>query len=270
MLAVVVHAFVIALLVVGFRWQFKSTPDAGDAKKVVQAMTVDDAQVQREVERLKQEEARKRAQEAARLKQMQDEQAKAAAAQRARQAEEAHLAQLKQQAAAEKKRQAAQRAVELAKQRQAEAARQAAAEAQARRQKEAEAALKQQLAAEEQARQAAAQAAAKAATDAKAKAVAQARALSQADRYKALIKQKVERNWVRPPSAAKGLQCVVRVRLLAGGDVVAAKVIQSSGNAVFDRSVESAVFKAAPLPVPSDPQVFDYFRELDFVFNPQD
>lgn len=255
MYAAAVHAIVIALLVVGFRWQFKRTPDAGDAKNVVKAMTVDDAQVQREVERIRQEEARKRAQEADRLKQLQDEQARAAAAQRARKAEEARLAQLKQQAAAEKQRQAA---------------RQAAQAQAARRQQEAEAALKRQLAAEEQSREAAAQAAAKAAADAQAKAAARARALSAADRYKALMKQKVERNWVRPPSAAKGLQCVVRVRLLAGGDVVSAKVIQGSGNAAFDRSVESAVFKAAPLPVPSDPQTFEYFRELDFVFNPQD
>jgi len=83
-----------------------------------------------------------------------------------------------------------------------------------------------------------------------------------------LIRQKVERNWIQPPGDISGLSCVVRVRLIPGGDVIDAQVIKSSGNAFFDRSVELATRKAAPLPLPSDPSMFNYFRTLEFYFRP--
>jgi colicin import membrane protein len=83
-----------------------------------------------------------------------------------------------------------------------------------------------------------------------------------------LIRQKVERNWIQPPGDISGLNCIVRVRLIPGGDVVDAQVIKPSGNAFFDRSVELATRKAAPLPLPSDPTMFNYFRTLEFYFRP--
>jgi colicin import membrane protein len=86
--------------------------------------------------------------------------------------------------------------------------------------------------------------------------------------YTGLIRQKVERNWRQPPGNITGLSCVVRVRLIPGGDVVDAQVIKSSGNSFFDRSVELATRKAAPLPVPNDPNMFSYFRTLEFYFRP--
>jgi colicin import membrane protein len=84
-----------------------------------------------------------------------------------------------------------------------------------------------------------------------------------------LIRQKVERNWIQPPGDISGLDCIVRVRLIPGGDVVDAQVIKSSGNAFFDRSVELAARKAAPLPLPNDPNMFNYFRTLEFYFRPR-
>jgi colicin import membrane protein len=60
----------------------------------------------------------------------------------------------------------------------------------------------------------------------------------------------------------------VHVRLTPSGEVLSANVVRSSGNAVFDRSVENAVYKAAPLPLPGDPTLFDNFREIRFVFDP--
>lgn len=97
-----------------------------------------------------------------------------------------------------------------------------------------------------------------------------ARAASLVDEFKAAIRQKVSRNWVRPPGAPKWLKCVVQVRLVPSGDVLSAQVVRSSGNSVFDRSVENAVYKAAPLPIPRDAELFDYFREIEFLFNPED
>lgn len=104
----------------------------------------------------------------------------------------------------------------------------------------------------------------------RAQAAKAARAASLVDEYKVAIRQKVSRNWVRPPGASQGLKCIVKVRLGPGGEVLEAKVVRSSGNAVFDRSVENAVYKAAPLPIPRDTDLFDYFREIEFLFNPED
>lgn len=59
--------------------------------------------------------------------------------------------------------------------------------------------------------------------------------------YTALIQQKVTRSWLRPPSARPGMSCVVRVSLEPSGGVLDARVIVSSGDRVFDRSVERGV-----------------------------
>ncbi len=48
-----------------------------------------------------------------------------------------------------------------------------------------------------------------------------------------------------------------------------ADVVQSSGDPVFDRSVENAVYRASPLPLPDDSALFPYFRELEFTFRPE-
>ncbi len=82
------------------------------------------------------------------------------------------------------------------------------------------------------------------------------------------IRQKVEQNWNQPPGDISGLSCDVRVRLIPSGDVIDAQVIKSSGNVLFDRSVELATRKAAPLPLPRDPNMFHHFRELEFNFKP--
>jgi hypothetical protein len=33
--------------------------------------------------------------------------------------------------------------------------------------------------------------------------------------------------------------------------------------------VEYAVYKAAPLPLPEDPALFDNFRDIEFLFSPE-
>ena len=87
------------------------------------------------------------------------------------------------------------------------------------------------------------------------------------DEYVLYIKEKVQRSWIRPPSSGAELSCTVEVRLIPSGEVIDAKIVRSSGNAPFDRSVETAVFKASPLPVPPDPEVMEQFRTLRFEFN---
>ena len=95
------------------------------------------------------------------------------------------------------------------------------------------------------------------------------RALLDAGRtaYIAQIKAKIERNWLRPPGTALGLKCVVRISQIPDGEVVQAEIQTGSGNIAFDRSVEDAVLRSSPLPVPADPSLFD--RNIVIIFEPE-
>ena len=79
----------------------------------------------------------------------------------------------------------------------------------------------------------------------------------------------MKRYWIKPVNAQRGLQCTLNVSLLPGGDVRQVSVVKSSGNAVFDRSAETAVYKAAPLPQPSDPKAATVLRNFTFIFRPE-
>ncbi len=233
--AVLVHALVIGLAVIGFRWTM-----APSTEPVVQAVVVPeqvarkpeaaDKRAQEEEEARQKAEAEKRRQ--AELKKKQDEE----------QAQQRLVVERKKKAAEEKEKQ--KRAAELERKNEDK-----------RRQKLTEQSLQEQLAAEEKQRTDTARA---------------ARAATVVDKYKAMIRQRVSRSWNRPVGVAKGLKCVVHVRLTPGGEVLSAAVVRSSGNEIFDRSVEYAVYKAAPLPLPEDPTLFDNFREIEFLFNPEE
>lgn len=229
--AVLVHAVVIGLAVIGFRWSMAPSTD-----QVIQAVAVPeqkarkpepvDNRAQEEEEARKKAEAEKRRQ--AELKKKQDEE----------QAQQRLVVERKKKEAEEKQK----RAAELERKNEDK-----------RRQKFTEQSLQEQLAAEEKLRTDAAHA---------------ARAATIVDKYIPLIRQRVSRSWNSPVGIAKGLKCTVRVRLAPGGKVLSAAVVRPSGNANFDRSVEYAVYKAAPLPLPEDPTLFDNFREIEFVFDP--
>jgi colicin import membrane protein len=88
------------------------------------------------------------------------------------------------------------------------------------------------------------------------------------DQYAEIIRQKVERNWIRPASARAGLHCVVLVKQIPGGDVVDVRVAECNGDAAVVRSIEAAVFRSSPLPPPPNPSLFD--RSLRFEFKPEE
>ena len=99
---------------------------------------------------------------------------------------------------------------------------------------------------------------------------AQARAESALSQYIPYIQDKIQRNWLRPAGSPAGLSCLILVKLIPGGEVVDAKVVRSSGDPLFDRSVETAVLKASPLPLPQDTAMFKHFREIQFIFIPDE
>jgi len=87
------------------------------------------------------------------------------------------------------------------------------------------------------------------------------------DQYKSLIRQKIERNWVRPPSAKPGLECEVSVTQIPGGQVTDVRIGRCNADDAVRRSIEAAVLRASPLPLPDDATLFE--RNLSFIFKPQ-
>lgn len=86
--------------------------------------------------------------------------------------------------------------------------------------------------------------------------------------YQAAIQQKVLRNWVRPATAPDNLECFVAIRQLPNGEVVSVQVQRCNGDDVVVRSIEVAVRKASPLPLPSNPILF--LRDFQFRFTIRD
>ena len=159
-------------------------------------------------------------------------------------------------------------------------ARKDAAAAERRKQEQIETQQKKQVAAAEAQRAKDAQA--KAAQDAKARAAREADlkhslAAEEAegaavarpgvkDEYRALLVQAIERNWNRPPSARAGLACTLYVNQATGGTVVDVKLGPCNGDEAVRESIVNAVYRASPLPAPSDPRAFE--RRLEIVFKP--
>ncbi len=271
--AVLMHLVLLALLIVGLDWTPKVTAPGSNVPIQAELVTEDplkqieqrkqaEADAQRKAEQQASEKAAAEVKKQAEAKQKTEQQAQQKAAQ---QAKEKAAAEAKQKAAAEAKQKAAVAARQkAAQQAQEKAAAEAKQKAAAEAKQKAAAAAKQKAEAEAAARR-------KAESDLQAQLAAeqqQARAQSALSQYIPYIQDKVNRNWIRPPGSPEGLVCVVKVRLIPGGEVVGASVIQSSGDPVFDRSVESAVLKASPLPLPTDPELFNHFREINFKFNP--
>ena len=98
--------------------------------------------------------------------------------------------------------------------------------------------------------------------------VAAARASGAMAQYIGQITGRIERAWIRPSSARPGLECEVRVTQAPGGTVTAVQVTRCNGDEAVRQSIETAVLRASPLPLPSDPALFE--RNLVVTFRPQD
>lgn len=85
---------------------------------------------------------------------------------------------------------------------------------------------------------------------------------SEIDRYLALIQLALENNWNKPPNLDPGIYSLLHVQIGPGGVVLNVSVAKSSGNTALDSSARAAVFKASPLPVPDDPDLFNAFRQI--------
>jgi colicin import membrane protein len=272
--AVVIHLLLLLVMFFGVNWTDDAKPLP--ATPVVQATVVDQAALDKEVKKLKAAEDKKRKAEEKKLadlkKKREKEQLRIKELEKKRKQKEAAEKKRKAEAkrkAAEKKKQEAAKQKRLAEEKKKKAAAEKKRKAEEAKKK---AAAEKKRKAEEAAR--------KKAEAGKKKAEAAARQLELEAQYQAeqdltekqlimaAIQQKVDRNWLRPPGTPQNLSCEVRVRLGANGSVLLVSIIKSSGDVGFDRSVESAVSKADPLPMPTSPRLVSQFRDIRFVFKP--
>jgi len=184
-------------------------------------------------ELVQREQQRKRAQEAAEEQRRAAEQKAAAAAAQAKQGEE--------QRRVEEQRRAEARAVAERKARAAAEAQKRAAQALEQSAREE---LQRSLAAEEHA--------------------AAARSGPALANYLALIAAKINRVWLRPPTARQGIECVLHVTQAPGGQVTQVSIGECNGDQAVRQSLEDAVYRASPLPPPPDPALFDRNLRIDF------
>ena len=267
--AVLVHLALLGVLIFSLDWAPSTRPTTASKPAPVQAVVVDAAKLDAEVQRQKAQKEKQEREAQEKLKRIERE---AQAAESKRKQEEQRAAELKRQRELQARKQelAAKQKAEAEKKRKEEEARKAA-EAEKKRQEEAkrkaEAEKKRK---EEEARKAAeAEMQARLAAEQERLATQRRSAMQRMiDEYVLYIQEKVQRSWIRPPSSGSGLSCTVEVRLIPSGEVIDAQIVRSSGNPAFDRSVEAAVFKASPLPVPPDPDVMEQFRSLRFEFKP--
>lgn len=137
---------------------------------------------------------------------------------------------------------------ELAEKEKAEKARVAKAKADLERKLQAEASAKQEAAAN---------------------AERQAKIAGEVDKYKALIVNAIGRNWILPESADSSLSSQFRIRLAPDGAVLEVALTRSSGDPLLDRSAQTAIYKASPLPVPTDSETFNLFRDISLTVRPE-
>jgi colicin import membrane protein len=277
--ALALHVFI--LLVVVLSVDFSARPEMQMPQQVetVQAVVVDSAVVQAEMDKIRQAEQRKKNNEQQRLQKLEDkakhEEQKRKQAEKQRKQEEQKLADLARKREANEKRQQqdAKKLAELEKQK-----KQLEQERQAEQQRLA--ALQKKREQEEQERQKAIQA-----EEDKKRRAAEAEALRERlaeeerqrqqnsarveklrAQYVKLIERHITRKWIKPASVSSGMFCEVFVTQNRVGMVLSVKTSECNGDTAFQQSVESAVLRASPLPDPPAPDVFE--REVHFTFRP--
>ena len=255
--------------------QQQLTAEAARLQAQAQAKALAKQKAEELAQKLKQEKARE--QEQAKLKQEQLEAQRKAeqAAQKKIADEKAAAAELAQKKAAQEKaaqekaaqekavqQKAAQEKIAQEKAAQEKAAKEKLAQEKARqeaerkrRQEESEKRMRDALAAEEAGIKADQKAAQQAGQDA-----------SDREIYAAQLTQHIQRHWSRPAGVGDDFSCEIQINQLPGGQIQSFKLTRSCGNNFLDASVESAINKSDPLPLPANRRVFE--RTLNLTFKP--
>ena len=255
-LSVLLHLGAAALLVVSIDMNTRTFRQS--QSEVVQAVTVDNKEVEKELQKLREIEDQKLKKEQEVEKKLKEAEQKLANAEQQRKKEETKLAETKKQQVQEQliQEQEQQKLAKLKKQ-----------------QEELEQKRKQEAAQAETDRKHKEQEAAKAAEaerSRKEKEVVQARQDQQfQNNFAAEIKRRVSNNF-NISGLPSGLKCIISVRIIPSGEIINANINRSSGNEIFDQRALVAVQKASPLPVPADAATLDRLklRQFSFEFSP--
>jgi colicin import membrane protein len=90
------------------------------------------------------------------------------------------------------------------------------------------------------------------------------------DEHKRLIAEHIKKFIIEPPSLQGNPEVELHVTVLVNGAVFEVKTRRASGHALWDSAVQRAVEKASPLPVPRDSALMREFRELNLKFRPKE
>ncbi|MDH3511581.1 MAG: cell envelope integrity protein TolA [Gammaproteobacteria bacterium] len=235
----------------------------------IEATVIDTAEIRR-----RQAEDQRRQQELERQRQQAEAEQREQQEAERQKAEQTRIAEQRKKEAAERERQEverkqqeAERKQQEAEQKKAEEQRRQAEQARIAEQRKKEEAERQRQEAEKARRQAEMQANLQSELEAEEQRLAAINSGKLAQ-YIGLIADRVERNWVQPSSARPGVECVVHVTQIPGGEVVNVRIGRCNGDAAVIRSIEAAVYRASPLPTPSEPSLFE--RNLRFTFKPEE
>ena len=268
-IAVLVHVVAIGLLAVGFQFSEKIVPVPNVVINTVKAKVVDAS----ELERIEQRRLRELQQEELKRKQRLQEKRRLAE-QKAKKEKERQAAlkaeQARKQAALEKKKRAGKRARRQVLKKAARPRKLAEKKSGrgqnagcGKQRKQEERAIEQQRLARLEKEEAEIRAAEQ-----------EARRLQQSRRarhliaqYQDAIRSKIERNWRRPLDFQSNAWCRVFVRQDSVGSIQDVVIEECIGSEAFRKSVEKAVWKSAPLPLPPSPELFH--QELRFTFDPR-
>jgi len=251
-LSVLLHLGAAALLLISINMNSHTFRPA--ATEVVQAVTVDSKEVDKELQKLQDIDKQKQEKQRAAEQKLREAEQKLANAEKQRKQEEVRLAEASKQREQEQKKQEQlkkqQDELEQKKQREDEKKRTAETERIKKEKDAAKAAETERVRKEQEAAQA------------------------QQDQqflstFGAEIKRRVINNF-NISGLPTGLKCVISVRVIPGGEIVNVSINRSSGNDIFDQRALVAVQKSAPLPVPADAATLDRLklRQFSFEFSP--
>jgi colicin import membrane protein len=250
-----IHLLMLLLVMTGFRFDAEEKAGGSVPKKIVQAVVISEKILDQEIEKIRKAENRQEAKKKQRLRQLEKE---TAALRKQRESAQKLLAELASDNERLKNEEKKAGEKKLLADKKAEAAQKKAKEA-ALKASEAEKMRRVAEAKYQETERARKQAASFAEKEAESAEIA---------RYTIAIHGRVRRFFNVLPNF-EGLTCVLDIRLLPDGNVATVSVQKSSGNEVFDRHAENAVRKSAPLPVPSEPDIFKEFRNITFRFDPK-
>jgi colicin import membrane protein len=287
-ISLVLHIAVVAALVISGNFSMpKLTPELSSPEPIIEAKAIDESELQKQVQKVKDQQAATRKREENRVKELER---RAKEAERKRKQQESEVSKLKEQtkrqeldkkkaeqaavAAREKQKQEKAKAKQLEDTRKRKEAERKKAEEQAKRAKEKrekeEKALKEAQRKRQEAKEQAEQEKLLEEQLQAEQAARQVRrnkqVLTEVQKYQALIKQTIQRNLI-VDDAMKGKSCRLNIRLASNGLVTQVKEL--GGDTILCRAAKAAVFKSDTLPVSKEADVYQQLREINLTVEPE-